>query len=77
MIIQFKNNHLDMVIICVVGDLEWNNIGFESNAMEAMKNVPVRMISYGGSNYNISFLIKAEDKKKALQALSDSLFNNK
>ena len=66
-----------MVIICVVGDLEWNNIGFESNAMEAMKNVPVRMISYGGSNYNISFLIKAEDKKKALQALSDSLFNNK
>ena len=67
----------DMVIICVVGDLEWNNIGFESNAMEAMKNVPVRMISYGGSNYNISFLIKAEDKKKALQALSDSLFNNK
>ena len=67
----------DMVIICVVGDLEWNNIGFESNAMEAMKNVPVRMISYGGSNYNISFLIKAEDKKQALQALSDSLFNNK
>ena len=67
----------DMVIICVVGDLEWNKIGFESNAMEAMKNVPVRMISYGGSNYNISFLIKAEDKKQALQALSDSLFNNK
>ena len=55
----------------------WNGIIFESNAMEAMKNVPVRMISYGGSNYNISFLIKAEDKKKALQALSDSLFNNK
>ena len=60
-----------------MGDWEWNNIGFESYAMEAMKNVPVRMISYGGSNYNISFLIKAEDKKKALQALSESLFNNK
>lgn len=67
----------DMVIICVVGDLEWNNIGFESNAMEAMRKIPVRMVSYGGSNYNISFLIKAEDKKAALQSLSDSLFNNK
>jgi aspartate kinase len=35
------------------------------------------MISYGGSNYNISFLIRQEDKKKALQQLSDNLFNNK
>jgi aspartate kinase len=39
-----------------------------------MANIPVRMISYGGSNYNISFLIKAEDKKKALQNLSAKLF---
>lgn len=63
-----------MVIICVVGDLEWKNIGFESNAMQAMKDIPVRMVSYGGSNYNISFLIKAEDKQRALQALSHNLF---
>ena len=64
----------DMVIICVVGDLEWNNLGFESKAVEAMKKLPVRMISYGGSNYNISFLVKASDKKKALQTLSTHLF---
>jgi aspartate kinase len=32
------------------------------------------MISYGGSNYNISFLVKAEDKKRTLQALSETLF---
>lgn len=64
----------NMVIICVVGDLEWKNIGFESNAMQAMKDIPVRMVSYGGSNYNISFLVKAEDKKRALQAFSHSLF---
>ena len=36
--------------------------------------IPVRMISYGGSNYNISFLIRDEDKKRALQSLSDQLF---
>lgn len=64
----------DMCIICVVGDLDWSNVGFETLATEAMKNIPVRMISYGGSNYNISFLIKESDKKKALQSLSYTLF---
>ncbi len=64
----------NMCIICVVGDLDWSNVGFETLAMEAMKNIPVRMISYGGSNYNISFLIREEDKKRALQSLSDTLF---
>ena len=64
-----------MCIICVVGDLDWSNIGFETLVMDALKNIPVRMISYGGSNYNISFLIREEDKKRALQSLSDTLFN--
>ncbi len=64
-----------MCIICVVGDLDWSNIGFETHVMDALKNIPVRMISYGGSNYNISFLIREEDKKRALQSLSDTLFN--
>ena len=65
----------DMCIICVVGDLEWNNLGFESLATDAMRDIPVRMISYGGSNYNISFLIREADKKRALQNLSAELFN--
>ena len=67
----------DMVIVCVVGDLEWDNIGFEARIVQAMKDVPVRMISYGGSNFNVSLLVKAADKRRALQALSDHLFNNK
>lgn len=67
----------DMCIICVVGDLDWSNVGFETLATDAMKNIPVRMISYGGSNYNISFLVKESDKKRALQSLSDTLFNKK
>ena len=66
----------DMCIICVVGDLDSQNVGFESKATEALKDIPIRMISYGGSNHNISFLISADDKKKALQSLSDHLFNN-
>ena len=64
----------DMVIICVVGDLEWQNKGFEAAAIDALKDIPVRMISYGGSNYNISLLVRKEDKVKALNLLSERLF---
>ena len=64
----------DMCIICVVGDLDWSNVGFETRATDAMREIPVRMISYGGSNYNISFLIRGADKKRALQNLSNELF---
>lgn len=67
----------DMCIVCVVGDLDWSNLGFETLVLDAMKEIPIRMISYGGSNYNISFLIKEADKKRALQKLSETLFNKK
>ncbi len=67
----------NMCIICVVGDLAWRNVGFETLVTEALRSIPVRMISYGGSNHNISFLVREEDKQAALQALSDKLFNNK
>ncbi len=65
----------NMCIICVVGDLDWRNVGFEAIATEALKDIPVRMISYGGSNHNISFLVSAYDKKRALESLSKYLFN--
>ena len=65
---------LDMCIVCVVGDMDWENLGFESRVLSAMKNIPVRMVSYGGSNYNISLLVKEEDKARTLQELSRSLF---
>ena len=67
---------LDMCIICVVGDMDWNNRGFESRVLDALKDVPVRMVSYGGSNYNISLLVREEDKAAALRALSNKLFSN-
>ena len=64
----------NMCIICVVGDLRPENCGFESIACDALRDIPVRMISYGGSNHNISFLVKAEDKQRTLQALQNTLF---
>ena len=67
----------NMCIVCVVGDLNWENTGFEARAMEAMKDIPVRMVSYGGSNYNISFLVREEDKVRALRSLSATIFDSK
>ncbi len=66
----------DMVIVAVVGNMEWTNAGYEARAIEALSEIPVRMISYGGSNFNISFLIRRDDKVKALNLLSNKLFNN-
>lgn len=65
----------DLVIICVVGDMPSENVGFQAKVVNALGEIPVRMISYGGSDYNISFLINAQDKKRALNALSSALFN--
>ena len=65
----------DMVIICIVGDMEYELAGFQAKVINALKDIPLRMVSYGGSNFNISVLIKAEDKKKALNLLSEALFN--
>ena len=64
----------DMVIVCVVGDLEWHNTGFEGKVLAALGDIPVRMVSYGGSNYNISVLVRAADKVEALRRLSAALF---
>ena len=67
----------NMCIICVVGDMDWENVGFEARAMDAMRDIPVRMISFGGSNYNISFLVREEDKVRALRSLSATIFDSK
>ena len=66
---------LDMCIVCIVGDMDWSNCGFESRVLNALQDIPVRMVSYGGSNYNISILVKEEDKAATLRSLSKHLFN--
>lgn len=64
----------DQVIICIAGDFTPKNLCFANKVTEALKNLPVRMISYGGSNYNISVLIDKQYKKEALNLLSEHLF---
>lgn len=64
----------DQVIICIAGDFRSSNVGYASKVVEALNTIPIRMISYGGSSHNISILIDAADKIKALRLLSDKLF---
>ena len=66
--------HKEMTIVSVIGDLPENNIGFQANILSALKELPIRMISYGGSAHNISFLIRTRDKAEALKALDKQLF---
>lgn len=64
----------DQVIICVVGDLVRENKGYANRIFNALRDIPVRMISYGGSDHNISMLVSADYKKLALRTLSEKLF---
>jgi aspartate kinase len=66
----------DMSIICIVGDIIQQEKGFASKVFNALDGIPIRMISYGGSRYNISVLVPTTHKKQTLQALSDNLLNS-
>jgi aspartate kinase len=64
----------DQTIICVVGDFGVDKHGYAARVFEALKHIPIRMISYGGSNYNVSLLVKTADKTEALRSLHNRLF---
>ncbi|MFO8234629.1 MAG: aspartate kinase [Bacteroidales bacterium] len=63
-------------IICVVGDLIAEKKGVVAEIFNALSDIPVRLISYGGSHYNITLLVKTKDKVKTLEALNRNLFNH-
>ncbi|MBK1440399.1 aspartate kinase [Parapedobacter sp. ISTM3] len=64
----------DQTIVCVVGDFGLDTHGYASRVLDAVKHIPIRMISYGGSNYNISMLLQTAHKVEALRSLHNRLF---
>ena len=62
-------------IICVVGQLPKDTAGYGYLVLEALKDIPLRMVSYGGSPNNISVLVNSHLKKQALEALNSHLFH--
>ncbi|RZL66540.1 MAG: aspartate kinase [Pedobacter sp.] len=73
---SFGSVELDrnQTIVCVVGDFGAEKHGYASKVLDAIKHLPVRMISYGGSAYNISLLVNTDDKVEALRSLHNRIF---
>lgn len=65
----------DLSIICIVGAFDADKSGLGAQVLKALEEIPLRMISYGGSEHNISMLVNKEDKNKALIALSNNLLS--
>ena len=67
----------DLSIVCVAGDFSQNKEGISATVFNSLKDIPIRMISYGGSNYNTSLLVKTIHKTDALNSLNSGLFQEK
>ncbi len=65
----------DLSIICLAGDFSQKQKGASTNIFNSLTNTPIRMISYGGSNYNVSLLVNTKDKVQALQDLNTGVFS--
>lgn len=65
----------DQTIICVVGDFRPDRVGSAPEIFEALNDIPVKMISYGGSENSMSILINTSDKITALRSLGEKLFD--
>lgn len=66
----------DLSIVCVVGNFMAENRGYANRVIGALKDIPLRMISYGGSMHNISILVNTSHKLDALQSLHKNLFGD-
>lgn len=75
-LVQFGEVQVDtnQSIVCIVGDFQSNQVGYAAKIFDSLGEVPIRMISYGGSQYNVSILVRTDDKASALLALNRGLF---
>ena len=64
----------DLSIICIAGNIAQNTKGVTAAIFNCLKDIPIRMISYGGSNHNLSFLVKEKYKTAVLNLLNEGLF---
>lgn len=71
--ISVENNK---TIVGIVGSIDAGETGHAHALFRALKDIPIRMISYGASPYNMSILINSEDKLRTLQALNTNLFQS-
>lgn len=71
---DLEENDQEQSIICIVGNFSADKEGIALKVLQAMKHIPIRMISYGASEHNLSILIHSSYKVEALNVLNESLF---
>ena len=64
----------NQTIVCVVGDFISENKGYAEQIFGSLREIAIRMISYGGSHNNVSILVDEKHKNDALKALHKGLF---
>ena len=65
----------DNTIVCVVGNMPFYKVGILKQVVDAIDDIPIRMLSYGGSKFNISLLIESVYKEKTLTRLNERIFH--
>lgn len=71
---ELEEHDRNQTIICVVGQFFADKSGIAIRILEALRDIPVRMISYGASEHNVSILVDTKHKNMALEALNEGLF---
>jgi aspartate kinase len=66
---------LNQAIICVVGNQVAETKGSISAVMDSLVDIPIRMVSFGGSKHNVSILVDAQYKVQALKSLNEGVFS--
>ena len=68
------NVDTDLSIVSIVGLFPAGKPGYAGAIFDSLRDIPVRMISYGGSENNISILVDTRLKKETLMTLNEGLF---
>ncbi len=64
----------NQAIICVVGNKVAETKGAVQSVLDSLIDIPVRMVSFGGSKHNVSILVDAQYKTQALKSLNEGVF---
>ena len=64
----------NQAIVCVVGNQVAETKGAIQSVMDSLVDIPIRMVSFGGSKHNVSILIDAQYKVQALKNLNEGVF---
>ncbi|CDA83019.1 uncharacterized protein BN772_01505 [Bacteroides sp. CAG:754] len=66
----------NMSVIHIIGSLHWERTQVESHIMDTIKDIPVSLISYGGSDHCFTLSVHTTDKNRLINSLSRQFFGN-